>query len=160
MAIDVSHCSERTALDTFKHSRRPVLITHANCSSLNPNPRCKSDAVIRALADKGGVMGITAVPAFVRASGRVGFKDVLDHFDHVARLVGIEHVGMGSDADLDAVDPRTGRVRPMYAVAGLDHPRRAFDLAEGLLARGYKDADVELVLGGNFARCLTAIWPA
>jgi membrane dipeptidase len=157
MAIDVSHCSERTALDTFAHSRRPVLITHSNCRSLNPHPRCQSDAVIRALAAQGGVMGITGVPAFVLPHGRVSFSDVLDHFDHVARLVGIEHVGMGSDADLDAIDPRTGRVRPMYAVSGLDHPRRAFELAEGLLARGYKEDQVGLVLGGNFARVLGEI---
>jgi membrane dipeptidase len=103
-------------------------------------------------------MGITAVPAFVHAAPPVTFEHVLDHFDHVARLAGIEHVGLGSDTDLDAVDPRTGRVRPMYAVAGLDHPRRVFDLAQGLLRRGYGEKDVELVLGGNFARVLTQIW--
>ncbi|HZF07194.1 MAG TPA: membrane dipeptidase, partial [Thermoanaerobaculia bacterium] len=62
------------------------------------------------------------------------------------------------DTDLDALDPRTGRVRPMYAIAGLDHPRRVFDLAEGLLRRGYGEKDVELVLGGNFARVLAQIF--
>ena len=158
MAIDVSHCSERTCLDAFSVSNRPVLVTHANCRALVAQPRCKSDAVIRALAARGGVMGITTVPAFVHASGPATFEHVLDHFDHVARLAGVEHVGLGSDTDLDALDPRTGRVRPMYAVAGLDHPRRVFDLAEGLLRRGYGEPDVELVLGGNFARVLGQIW--
>jgi membrane dipeptidase len=158
MAVDVSHCSERTSLDACAVSERPVLITHANCRALVAQPRCKSDTVIRALAARGGVMGITTVPAFVRRARTVTFEDVLDHFDHVARVAGVEHVGLGSDTDLDAVDPRTGRVRPMYAVAGLDHPRRVFDLAEGLLRRGYGEPDVELVLGGNFARVLAQIW--
>jgi len=158
MAIDVSHCSERTSLDAFATSHKPVLITHANCRALVPQPRCKSDAVIRAMAARGGVMGITTVPAFVHPRPPATFEQVLDHFDHVARLVGVEHVGLGSDTDLDALDPRTGRVRPMYAIAGLDHPRRVFDLAEGLLRRGYGEKDVELVLGGNFARVLAQIF--
>jgi len=158
MAVDVSHCSERTTLDAFGLSRRPVLITHANCRALNPNPRCKSDAVLRALAAEGGVMGITAVRAFVRPSGPVTVESWLDHFEHVARVAGIEHVGLGTDTDLDALDPRTGQVRACYAVAGLDHPRRVYDLAQGLLDRGYGERDIELVLGGNFSRALAQIW--
>src|SRR5262249_36278139 len=102
MAIDVSHCSERTPLDACAVAGEPVLITHANCRSLVPQPRCKSDAVIRAMAAKGGVMGITTVPAFVHPAPPATFEQVLDHFDHVARLVGVEHVGLGSDTDLDA----------------------------------------------------------
>lgn len=160
MAVDLSHCSDRTCLDAIAVSQRPVLVTHANCRTLVDHPRCKPDAVIRALAAKGGVMGITTVPAFVRQGRGATFEDLLDHFDHVARLVGVEHVGLGSDTDLDVLDPGTGRVRPLYAVAGLDHPRRVFELAEGLLRRGYGEKDVELVLGGNFARVLHEIWDA
>jgi membrane dipeptidase len=158
MVIDVSHCSERTSLDAFAVSSKPVLVTHSNCRALVANPRCKSDAVIRALAARGGVMGVTAVAAFVSGRRRATIKDVLDHFDHVARTVGVEHVGIGSDVDLDAADPATGRPLARYAVQGLAPARRVFDLAEGLIGRGYSDRAIEQVLGGNFQRVLTQIW--
>jgi membrane dipeptidase len=158
MAVDVSHCSERTCLDAFAASRKPVLVTHSNCRALAAHPRCKSDAVIRAMADRGGVMGITFVAAFVNSRQPATIEDVLDHFDRVARLAGVEHVGLGSDVDLDARDPRTGRVRPLYQVRGLTPARRVFDLTEGLLRRGYSDHAIGLILGGNFQRALGEIW--
>jgi membrane dipeptidase len=159
MAIDISHCGERTSLEAIGLSRHPVLITHANCRHLVPRqPRCKSDAVIRAAAAKGGVMGITTVGAFV--GGRPPtLARWLDHFDHVARIVGVEHVGLGSDIDVDARDPATGRTRPAFAIAGLEPAARVYQLADGLLARGWTGRDVELVLGGNFQRVLAEIWP-
>jgi membrane dipeptidase len=159
MAIDVSHCGERTTLDTFAASRRPVLVTHANCQALVPgHPRCKSDAVLRALAAQGGVIGITAVRAFVRQPEPASVEDLLDHFEHVARVAGVEHVGLGSDVDVEGRDPRTGRERPAYAIRGLDHARRTFTVVEGLLRRGWRDDHVELALGGNFRRALGEIW--
>jgi membrane dipeptidase len=158
MVVDVSHCSERTCLDAFAASRQPVLITHANCRTLVASPRCKSDTVIRAMAERGGVMGITAVAAFVNGRSPATLDDVLDHFDHVARVAGVEHVGIGSDVAADAVDPRTGLVPARYAVRGLPPARRVFDLTEGLIRRGYDDRAIELILGGNFQRALTGIW--
>jgi membrane dipeptidase len=158
MAVDVSHCSERTTLEAITASRRPVLVTHANCRALAPHARNKSDAAIRALARRGGVMGVTAVRAFVRLGEAPTLEHLLDHYQHVARLTGVEHVGIGSDCDLDALHPETGTVRPAYEIDGLRHHRRVFDLAEGLLRRGFSERDVELVLGGNFRRALTAIW--
>jgi membrane dipeptidase len=160
MAIDVSHCSDRTCLDTFAVSRKPVLVTHSNCRALAAHPRCKSDAVIRAMAARGGVMGITVVPAFVSSRQPATVENVLDHFDRVARLAGVEHVGLGSDVDVDALDPRTGRVRARYDVRGLAPARRVFDLTEGLIRRGYSDHAIEMILGGNFQRVLGEIWSA
>jgi membrane dipeptidase len=158
MVVDVSHCSERTCLDAFAVSRQPVLITHSNCRTLAANPRCKSDTVIRAMAERGGVMGITAVAAFVSGRSPATLDGLLDHFDHVARVAGVEHVGLGSDVAPDAVDPRTGRALARYAVRGLPPARRVFDLTEGLIRRGYDDRAIELILGGNFQRVLTGIW--
>lgn len=158
MAVDLSHCGERTTLEAAGASTRPVLITHSNCRKLCAHPRCKSDAVIRAVARRGGVMGISVIPAFVRTGGSATMEHLLDHFDHVARLVGVEHVALGSDADLDAVDPATGRVRPRYVVRGLIQAQRVFQIAEGLLRRGYSEEHVELVLGGNARRVLGTIW--
>jgi membrane dipeptidase len=160
MAVDVSHCGERTSLDAIEASSRPVLVTHSNCAALTPGqPRCKTDTVLRAMAAKGGVIGITVVRPFVKRSGTATLADLLDHFEHVARLVGIEHVGLGSDVDVAAVDPATGRPHPLYAIRGLDPRARVFQIADGLLARGHGAADVERVLGGNFLRALAAIWP-
>jgi len=150
MVIDVSHCSERTSLDAFAVSRQPVLITHANCRALAANPRCKSDTVIRTMAARGGVMGITAVAAFVSGRPTATIEEVLDHFDHVARLAGVEHVGLGSDLDVSGIDPQTGRPFARYEVRGLPPARRVFDLTEGLIRRGYSDGAIALILGGNF----------
>jgi membrane dipeptidase len=158
MVIDVSHCSERTCLEAFAASRQPVLITHSNCHKLAASPRCKSDTVIRAMAEHGGVMGITSVAAFVNRRSPATLDDVLDHFDHVIRVAGIDHVGLGSDVSHDAVDPRTGQALARYAVRGLPPARRVFDLTEGLIRRGYDDRAIELILGGNFQRVLGEIW--
>jgi membrane dipeptidase len=160
MAIDVSHCGELTALDAVVASRQPVLITHGNCKALVPaQPRCRSDALIRAVAKNGGVMGITMVRAFVGTRRRSPtVDDVLDHFDHVARIAGVEHVGLGSDVDVTALDPRTRRINPFYDIVGLDPVARVFQIADGLLARGWSEAAVRLVLGGNFERVLGDIW--
>ena len=173
MAVDVSHCGDRTTLDAFELSKRPVLITHSNCRALaGGHPRDKNDEAIRALGKSGGVMGITGVRMFVRDREPTTVEHVLDHFDRVAKLIGVEHLGVGSDIDLfgyDKMPPALNKqLRAAYKgsygfreridVEGLDHPRRMFDLTEGLIRRKYADADIEGVLGGNFRRVLSEIW--
>ncbi|HLF57161.1 MAG TPA: membrane dipeptidase, partial [Thermoanaerobaculia bacterium] len=159
MAIDVSHCGERTSRETIAASRRPVIVSHANCAALVPGqPRCKSDRVIREMAARGGVIGITLVRAFVAASTRPTLENLLDHFDHVRKIAGIEHVGLGSDVDVTARDPANGRALSFYALGGLDPTARVYQIADGLLRRGYSAREVELVLGENFVRALGEIW--
>ena len=173
VAVDVSHCGDRTTLDAFEVSKRPVLITHSNCRALVPgHPRVKTDEAIRAMAKSGGVMGITAVRMFVRDREPTTVEHVLDHFDHVAKLVGPEHLGVGSDIDLDGYDDMPAEAnrqlragykgsygfREKIDVEGLDHPKRMFDLAEGLIRRKYTDGQIEGILGGNFVRVLSDIW--
>jgi membrane dipeptidase len=160
MAIDISHCCERTGLDAIALSTRPVLITHSSCRALVKHPRCKSDRLIRAMAVTGGVIGITVLPIMLAAGRPAAIEDVLDHFDHAAQLVGAEHVGLGSDTDLDAIDPRTHAVRKGYRVRGLRHERRVFELTDGLLRRGFRPPEVAGILGGNFRRALDKIWTA
>lgn len=158
MTVDVSHCGPRTTMDALRSSRKPVLVTHANSKALAPHSsRNKSDREIRLLAATGGVMGITLVRGFV-GRGAPSIEDVLDHFDHVARLVGIEHVGLGTDVAQDALDPETGGPLPYYSIRGIDLAKRVFQLTDGLLRRGYTDRHIELVLGGNFQRALGEIW--
>lgn len=173
MAVDVSHCGERTTLDALEVSRQPVLFTHSNCRALVPKqPRCKTDEAIKKMAAKSGVMGITGMRMFVRDSEPTTIEHMLDHYDHVARLVGVEHVGIGSDTDLDGYDALPPefqtRLRAAYKssigfrektdIDGANHYMRTFDLAEGLLRRGYGEGDIELILGGNFQRVLGAVW--
>jgi membrane dipeptidase len=104
------------------------------------------------------VLGITIVRAFV---GRTNpsLADLLDHFEHAASVAGVEHVGLGSDVDATALDPATSRPDPIYRVRGLEPEARVFQIADGLLRRGWIADDVRLVLGGNFRRALRAIWP-
>jgi membrane dipeptidase len=173
MAVDVSHCGDRTTLDAFEISKQPVLITHSNCRALVPgHPRCKSDEAIKKMGAAGSVMGITGVRMFVKADEPTTIEHELDHFDHVAKLVGPEHLGVGSDIDLygyDAMPPELNKqLRASYKgsygfrekidIEGIDHPKRMFDLTEGLIRRKYTDKDIEGILGGNFKRVLSKIW--
>jgi membrane dipeptidase len=173
MAVDVSHCGDRTTLDAFELSKKPVLITHSNCRALNPNhPRCKTDEAIRAMAAKGGVMGITEVRMFVSPKEPTTIESMLDHYDYVAKLVGVQHIGVGSDIDLlgyDAMPPdeykqlkagykSTYGFRDKIDLDGYTFAKRPFDVAEGLIRRGYGNRDIELILGANFSRVLKEIW--
>jgi len=173
MTVDVSHCGDRTTLDAFEVSKKPVLITHSNCRALVPgHPRLKTDEAIKKMAATGGVMGITGVRMFVKSDEPTTVEHVLDHFDHLVKLVGVEHVGVGSDMDLDGYDDmppeenkklRAGykgsySFREKIDIEGLDHPQRMFDLTEGLIRRKYNDKDIELILGGNFKRALAQTW--
>jgi membrane dipeptidase len=156
MAIDVSHCGERTTLDAIAASTKPVLITHSNCKSLAPGvARCKTDQAIKAAAAQGGVIGLTGVRHFVRAKDPVTIEHALNHFDYAVKLVGVEHVGVGSDTDLNGRDT-SANLR--YDIAGLNHVQRVFELTEGLIRRGYSNQQIGLILGGNFQRALTQIW--
>lgn len=151
MAVDVSHCGEKTTLDTIAASSKPVLITHSNCKALAPVPRCKTDEAIVAAAKKGGIIGLTGVRNFVKVGRSVTIEDALDHFDHAVKIAGVEHVGLGSDFDLDGRGPGAD-------IAGLSRADRVFELTQGLIRRGYTDQDIALILGGNFQRALRAIW--
>ena len=173
MAVDVSHCGEQTSIDACGVSKTPVLITHSNARALNPQqPRTKSDDAIRAMAKTGGVMGITGVRMFVKADEPTTIEHMLDHYDHVAKLVGVEHLGVGSDIDLDGYDDMPAeenkRLRAGYKtsygfrdkidIEGVDHPKRMYDLTEGLIRRKYSDDNIRGILGGNFRRVLGDIW--
>jgi membrane dipeptidase len=164
MAVDVAHCGDRTTLDAFAVSRKPVLITHSNCRALAARSRCKTDEAIRAMAATGGVMGITMIRGFVSRSGPANVESVLNHIDRVVRLAGVEHVGVGSDVDLEgrsrlsATMLRQEHILGNTDLDGLNYPKKVFDLTEGLVRRSYSDHDIALILGGNFQRALDAIW--
>lgn len=173
MAVDVSHCGDRTTLDAFELSKKPVLITHSNVRALaNGHPRDKADEAILAVKKSGSVMGITGVRMFVSDKEPTTIETALDHFDYVAKRIGPEHLGVGSDIDLHGYDDMPPELnkqlragykgsygfREKIDIEGIDHPKRMFDLTEGLIRRKYSDANIEGILGGNFKRVLTDIW--
>lgn len=182
MTVDVSHCADRTTLDALAMAKKPVVFSHASCRTLVPDHlRAKTDEMIVKMARSGGVMGIPFLRMMVHAQEPVTIEHVLDHFDHVRKLVGVEHLAVGSDMDLvgnpnpvngpGAGNPATPNFERyklhigasgewLLTIKGLDHPRRTFDLTEGLIRRGYSDEHIGLILGGNAIRALTATWGA
>lgn len=176
MAVDLGHASDRTKLDAFEISKRPVILSHGNCRALNPGaPRTTTDEAIQKLAKAGGVMGISCIAFMVKGAEPVTIDNVVDHFDHVRDLVGIEHVGIGSDAGIESndlgppailaqmlaeADPRYHVHGTHEIVAGLEGQKRVYDLTAAFVRRGYTDDQIRLILGENWRRVLSQIWPA
>jgi membrane dipeptidase len=145
MLIDISHCGRKTSIEAVEAAGRGVVISHSNCRFLVPGEqRCKSDELIRKVAASGGTVGITAIAKFVHSSRPVTLDHVLDHFDHIARLVGVEHITLGTDAGIDGHES--------YIVPGLADASRVYQLTDGLLRRGYSKRSIQLILGGNAQR--------
>jgi len=173
MAVDCGHAGERTMLDAFELSKKPVIISHGNCRALYPGyVRSVTDEAIRAMAKSGGVMGINFISSMIKAHEPTTVDDVIDHIDHVSKLAGVEHVGVGSDIGIESNDfmPPAQLAQMLAgmdakyhahhreAVEHLDHPKRMYDLTDALIRRGYTDEQVRLILGGNWQRVLTEIW--
>lgn len=181
MAVDLSHAGDRTTLDELAAATKTVIVSHGACRALIPGHlRAKTDEMITKMAKLGGVMGIPMIRFMIKLDEPVTVEHVLDHFDHVAKLVGVEHVGIGGDLDLignanpvnsssatQAVPSNQANFDRYHfhvgangrpAVTGLDHSKRTYDLTEGLIRRKYNDAEIGLMLGGNWRRVLSAIW--
>ncbi|HEY1726403.1 MAG TPA: membrane dipeptidase [Steroidobacteraceae bacterium] len=174
MAVDLGHASDRTKLEACELSKVPVILSHGNCRALNPQSmRACTDEAIRAISRRGGVMGIATIAFMVKDSEPVTVDDVIDHVDHVRDLVGIEHVGIGSDAGIESNDLGSPTILkdmlekgdPRYhihgtreVVAGLEGPDRMYELTMAMVRRGYSDDNIKFVLGGNWRRVLGEIW--
>ena len=140
MMIDVSHLSESGFWDVLKHSRHPVIASHSNCYQLCPHQRNLKDSQIRAIAEKGGLVGITYVPDFLRTENRKAvIDDVIQHIDHIVSLVGTDFIGLGSDFDGCLELPE-----------GLEGADKVFQIKEQLMQKGYKREDIQKIMGKNF----------
>lgn len=178
VAIDVSHSNEATAFEVMNASKRSVLITHAGCSAVYAHPRNKSNALLRALAQKGGVIGIYDLPYLTASPKQPTLDDYMAHMTYALAVCGEDHVGIGSDSDIAAWDTSPGALaafkkeqehrkktglaapgedRPPYVI-GLNTPRRCEVIADALLKRGYAPRVAEKVLGLNFTDVLGRIW--
>jgi len=171
--IDVSHCGDQTVMDAIKYSQHPIAITHANPRAKVNHTRNKTDEQLLALAEKGGVIGITAwsLIAMVKKGIRPDVEDFLDLMEYVIRLIGIDHVGIGLDLTPAWDWEPEGyhhwvKKYPGFAFANIDdrtvkdihHVSRVKNVARGLVARGYSDDDILRVLGGNFLNLFRKVW--
>lgn len=173
MLVDLSHCGYRTTMEAIELSKAPVAFTHTNARALNDCIRCKSDEQIHALAEKGGVMGITVLSKFIKPEGKIkgsSLEDFLDHIDYVVNLVGVNHVGLGLDifelrSKEDLEETLAGRLYlkypemrigaeldtyEKYFCEGLKCMSESLNVTRGLVSRGYSDEEIAKILGGNF----------
>lgn len=175
LAIDISHSSDRTGIDACQASERPVFMTHAGAREIWNTSRMKSDDVLRAVAETGGVVGISAAPhtTLSHAHPRHTILSVMDHFLYCVDLLGIEHVAFGPDTlygdhvglhtvfgDLLKIGTSQG---PAYEkveyVDGLENPTENFgNICGWLVQKGFSDSEISAVLGGNIIRALEKIW--
>jgi len=145
MIVDVSHLNDEGFWDVLELSRDPVIASHSNARAVCDHPRNMTDDMIRALAEKGGVMGMNFAPGFVHPS-RATLGGVVDHIDYIVGLVGPGHVGLGSDFDGIPSTP-----------VGLEDVTRIPAITEELVRRGYGEDDVRKILGGNHLRLIRAV---
>ena len=178
VSIDASHSDERSTLDILAASRKPVSVTHAGCAALEPHPRHKSDAVLRQVADQGGVVGIYELSYLNGGRGQPTLDVYMAHMAHALKVCGDDHVGVGSDTILTAFDTTPENMAawdasiaerkaagiaapgegPPPFVEGLNRPDRCEVIAGELTRRGYGWRTVEKVLGLNFRRWFAQTW--
>ncbi|MFC4313992.1 dipeptidase [Steroidobacter flavus] len=183
LVLDVcGHTGERTSFDAVQISKGvPVICSHTNARALMDNPRNISDRLIEAIAKTGGVVGLTAFSDFhvrsrndanVQRTPQAGLDKHLDQFDHLKKLVGVDHIGLGPDfmtgrSDLDAMGLDRERWPadvysdwPWYMVKDFETIVELPKVTQGLLDRGWSAADVRKVLGENWLRVYEKVWGA
>ncbi len=152
MLIDVSHLNEAGFWDVMEVAQTPVIASHSNCRALANTPRNLYDQQIEALAASQGVMGVNAISAFVGDEARKrGVDDLLDHVDHVVKVAGIQHVGIGFDF-CGGFQNHLSLPHPLETYDVLPGHHHLKDFTAGLVQRGYDEEDISLILGGNLMR--------
>ncbi len=143
--VDLSHAGEKSFYDALEMSSLPIVCSHSSCRALCDHPRNLTDEQMRALAAKGGVMQITMYNGFLVKDGEATVLDALRHLEHAIEVMGIDHVGIGTDFDGDG------------GVRGMANSSELLNFTRLLLARGYSEQDIEKIWGGNFLRVMTQV---
>lgn len=179
--VDVSHAGSKVHAEAIAMSTAPVAITHSGCRALRDHPRNTTDENLKALADKGGVMGLYFMPYLREGGGQPRAADLIAHIEHAWKVAGEDHVGLGTDGSISGIDltpefkkrfveANEERQKAGYAAPGDENPtgylfineyndpRRFETLAGDLLKRGHSTGKVEKLLGSNFARLFTEVW--
>lgn len=173
--VDIAHSGWRTSLEAAQVSERPMVASHSTCTALHHHIRSKPDEVIKAIADSGGLIGICCIPRFLGGSGDIAA--LLDHVDHVVKTFGVDHVGIGTDVSYTSrnaatenkkipkrpksrsdwrslwpPDPFKETPEGQQSIAWTNWPM----FTVGLVQRGYSDADIQKIIGGNMLRIARA----
>lgn len=157
MLVDLSHVSDSTFFDALEVSTAPVIASHSSARAINDHPRNLSDEQLRAIARNGGVVNVNFYSRFLDprfdaaaenggTTPRTPLAVLIDHIDHIARVAGVDHVGIGSDFDGVTALPQ-----------GMEDITRLPYIAQALLDRGYSEDDVKKILGGNMLRVMDAV---
>lgn len=176
--VDVAHSGWRTSLEAAQASAQPMVASHTTATALHRHIRSKPDEIIRAICETGGLVGICCISGFLGGEGHIG--TFLDHIDYVVKKFGVDHVAIGTDiayesrnaaAERAKIPKRTGGsgsqsrwegLWPEGSLSGRGHPSLAWTnwplFTVGLVQRGYRDEDIQKILGGNILRVARAVW--
>jgi len=178
--VDLSHSGQKTVAEAISRSTRPLTISHTGCNALYQHPRNNDDKELKAVADKGGVVGIYLMPFLRGGEDEITAKDVIQHLDHAINVCGEDHVSIGSDQGVEPIKdgpayreairkevamrikkgisaPGETPNRPPF-VAELNSERRMELIAYHMEKRGYKAATIEKVIGGNLFKLYKSTW--
>ena len=140
--VDMSHAAEKSFYDALEISSMPIVCSHSSSRALCDHPRNLTDDQMRALAAKGGVAQTTLYSGFLKKEGEATIIDAIEHLEHAIKIMGIDHVGLGTDFDGDG------------GVKGLADSSELINFTRQLLARRYSERDIQKIWGGNFLRVM------
>ncbi|MBI3979373.1 MAG: membrane dipeptidase [Chloroflexi bacterium] len=171
MIVDTGHTGQQSTIDACKVSRTPVVASHTCALALSGHPRGKTDEALRAIAGTGGAVGVVTLPTFLGDKPQPTVEDFLDHVDYIVNLIGVEHVGIGTDWPLcmphwllveigqwanESEYPEWKRAWQesewLRTLKGVRDYREFINITRGLVARGYSDGEIKAILGENFLR--------
>lgn len=145
MMVDLSHASEKSFYDALEVSNAPIVCSHSSSRALCDHPRNLTDNQLRALAAQGGVAQVTLYSGFLRQDSSATIYDAIEHLEHMIRIMGIEHVGIGTDFDGDG------------GIIGCASASELINFTRQLLKRRYNEEDIRRIWGGNFLRIMEKV---
>ena len=145
LMVDLSHAGEKSFYDALDISQTPIVCSHSSCRALCDHPRNLTDDQMRRLAAKGGVMQVTLYNGFLVKDGEATILDAITHLEHAIHVMGIDHVGLGTDFDGDG------------GIRGLRDSSELINFTRQLLARRYSERDIQKIWGGNFLRVMAQV---
>ena len=143
--VDMSHAAESSFYDALKVSKKPIVCSHSSARSLCDHPRNLTDDQMKALAQKGGVAQVTMYNGFLRSDGKATILDAVEHLNHMVNIMGIEHVGIGTDFDGDG------------GIPGMANASEVINFTRRLLQERYSEEQIQMIWGGNFLRVMEQI---
>ncbi len=143
--VDMSHAAESSFYDALEVSKKPIVCSHSSARALCDHPRNLTDDQMKALAQKGGVAQVTMYNGFLRSDGKATILDAVEHLNHMVNIMGIEHVGIGTDFDGDG------------GIPGMANASEVINFTRRLLQERYSEEQIQMIWGGNFLRVMEQI---